>query len=408
MKAPPTVTTLPVSRLGWRRWLGEIILAVGARPLRVALTVAGTVLGIATLVAVLGLTTSAQSQISDRFSFLRATAVEIQASDPSFGTGGFAAEGVTKVNQIDGVNAAGTAWEITTRITASKTLIPNQLGTPPSGIGVYAASSAMLDASHASLRSGRPFDEFCVQRACHVAVLGKVAADRLGITQAQPDVHIFLNGQPFQVVGIVEDMSRNTPLLGGVIIPASTALTLWGTPPNTKAWMTLDTRIGAASAVAAQAPYALRPERLDAYTIITPPDPQQLQQTIGSDLTTLFLALASITLLVGAFGITNLTTVSVMERIPEIGLRRALGATPRHIAAQFVGESSFLGLIGGLIGAPAGIVVVIVVCLARQWTAVVPPWLLTTPILGLLIGLTAGIYPAFRAARIEPVAALQR
>ena len=111
---------------------------------------------------------------------------------------------------------------------------------------------------------------------------------------------------------------------------------------------------------------------------------------------------------VGAFGITNLTTVSVMERIPEIGLRRALGATPRHIGAQFVGESSILGLIGGLIGAPIGIAVVVAVCLAREWTAIVPPWLLATPTLGLAIGLVAGIYPALRAARIEPVAALQR
>ncbi|HMS38334.1 MAG TPA: ABC transporter permease, partial [Arachnia sp.] len=75
---------------------------------------------------------------------------------------------------------------------------------------------------------------------------------------------------------------------------------------------------------------------------------------------------------------------------------------------QFVGESSVLGLIGGLIGAPAGIAVVVLVCLARQWTAVVPPWLLATPVLGLAIGLLAGIYPALRASRIEPVAALQR
>lgn len=404
----PNSDALPTSRLGWRRWIGEIILAVGSRPLRVALTVAGTVLGIATLVAVLGLTTSAQGQISDRFSLLRATTVEIQPTDPTFGTGGFTPEGVAKVAQIDGVNAAGVSWEVTSRIVTSRTVTPNQLGTPPSGVGVYAVSAGTLDASLAVMHSGRGFDDFCIQHACQVAVVGQVAASRLGITEQQPGVHIFLNGQPFQVVGIISDMQRNTAMLGGVLIPTTTAQEIWGPPFNTQPWMTLDTRVGAARVVIQQAPYALRPEKLDGYTFSTPPDPKELQETVSSDLTTLFLALAGITLLVGAFGITNLTTVSVMERIPEIGLRRALGATPRHIAVQFVGESSFLGLLGGLIGAPVGIAVVVLVCIARQWTAIVPPWLLATPLLGLAIGLGAGIYPARRAARIEPVAALQR
>lgn len=186
-----------------------------------------------------------------------------------------------------------------------------------------------------------------------MAVLGSVAADRLGVTIDHRDVNIFIDGLPFQVIGILDDMQRNTAMLGGVIIPYTTAHTLWGAP-SLDTWMTLDTRIGAAAVVGEQAPYALRPEKLDSYQISTPPDPRQLQESVGGDLTTLFLALAGITLLIGAFGITNLTTVSVMERIPEIGLRRALGATPRHIGVQFVGESSLLGLIGGLIGAPWG------------------------------------------------------
>lgn len=404
----PDSRELPTSRLGWRRWLGEIVLAVGSRPLRVALTVAGTVLGIATLVAVLGLTTSAQGQISDRFSFLRATAVEVQPLDLQYGVGGFSPEGVARVAGIDGVNAVGVAWELSTKdsFTVSRTVVRDRLGRPPA-LGIFAASDGLLEASQAGMREGRSFDRFCVERECRVAVLGSVAADRLGVTMSHPDVNVFIDGVAFRVIGIFDDISRNTSMLGGVIVPHTTALALWGEPKQTP-WMTVDTRIGAAAVVGEQAPYALRPERMDAYTVVTPPDPRQLQETVGGDLTTLFLALAGITLLVGAFGITNLTTVSVMERIPEIGLRRALGATPRHIGAQFVGESSVLGLIGGLIGAPAGIAVVVLVCLARQWTAVVPPWLLATPVLGLAIGLLAGIYPALRASRIEPVAALQR
>src|SRR5699024_6340231 len=129
---------------------------------------------------------------------------------------------------------------------------------------------------------------------------------------------------------------------------------------------------------------------------------------VGADLSALFVGLAGITVIVGAFSIANLTTVSVMERIPEIGLRRALGARPIHIGLQFVGESGLLGLIGGLIGTPLGIFVVLAVCVVREWTALLPPWLLATPALGLAVGVVAGIYPAWRAARVEPVAALQR
>lgn len=172
--------------------------------------------------------------------------------------------------------------------------------------------------------------------------------------------------------------------------------------------MTLDVRVGAASVVGQQVPYALRPEAMDSLKVSTPPDPRQLQERVGGDLGALFLGLAGITLLVGAFGIANSTTVSVMERVPEVGLRRALGARPVHIAAQFVGESSVLGLIGGLIGTPVGIGVVVAVCAIRQWTAVMPSWLLVTPLVGLFTGLIAGIYPAMRAARVEPVTALQR
>ncbi|HMQ65743.1 MAG TPA: ABC transporter permease [Arachnia sp.] len=277
----PPAPDLPVSRLGWRSWLGEIVLAVGSRPLRVALTVAGTVLGIATLVAVLGLTTSAQGQISDRFSFLRATAVEIQPLDLQYGVGGFTPDGVARVAGIDGVNAAGVAWELSTNgsFTVSRTVVRDRLGRPPA-VGIFAASDGLLEASRASLREGRGFDRFCVERECRVAVLGSVAADRLGVTMSHPDVNVFIDGVAFRVVGIFDDISRNTSMLGGVIVPHTTALALWGEPKQTP-WMTIDTRIGAAAVVGEQAPYALRPERMDAHTVSTPPDPRQLQEPVA-------------------------------------------------------------------------------------------------------------------------------
>ena len=114
-------------------------------------------------------------------------------------------------------------------------------------------------------------------------------------------------------------------------------------------------------------------------------------------------------LLIGAVGIANTTLVAVMERVGEIGLRRALGARPMHVAIQFLTESGTLGTLGGLIGSSLGIIVTISVALAHHWTAVLnPATTLTAPLVGTITGLLAGAYPAMRAARIEPLEALRR
>lgn len=409
VQGPPT-PVVPQSRLPFNRYLNEVVHGIGARPLRVALTIAGTVLGTATLVAVLGLTTSTQGQVSERFSFLRATEVELVPNAGAFGIGGFPPDADQRMSRLNGVNAAGIAWQVddVDWNSVSKTLVPGQAGTPPTGVSVFAASPGLLEASRATFSEGRNFDTFCGKQRCRVALLGSVAAQRLGIGRLQPGLSIFIGGTPFLVQGIVDDMKRNTQMLGGVLVPDTTAAEFWGPPANNPAWMTVDTRIGAAGVVGSQAPYALRPDKVTAYQVNRPPDPRSLQHNVGGDLSGLFLALAGITLIVGAFGIANLTTVSVMERVPEIGLRRALGARAIHVGLQFVGESGTLGLIGGLIGTPVGIAVVVLVCVERQWTALLPPTLLATPLLGCAVGLVAGIYPAWRAARIEPVTALQR
>ena len=122
----------------------------------------------------------------------------------------------------------------------------------------------------------------------------------------------------------------------------------------------------------------------------------------------MFLLLAIVSLVVGAIGIANVTLVTVMERTGEIGLRRAVGARRRHIAIQFLGESAVIGLVGGVIGASIGLIIVVSVSAIKNWTPVLDPWMpLAAPLLGAVVGLVAGLYPAIRAARLEPVEALR-
>jgi macrolide transport system ATP-binding/permease protein len=122
----------------------------------------------------------------------------------------------------------------------------------------------------------------------------------------------------------------------------------------------------------------------------------------------MFLLLGGLSLIVGAIGIANITLVSVMERTGEIGLRRAIGATRAHIAAQFLFESASMGVVGGILGASLGVIVVVAVSAYQFWTPVLDPAApFLAPLIGGLIGLLSGAYPALRAARLEPVEAFR-
>jgi macrolide transport system ATP-binding/permease protein len=142
--------------------------------------------------------------------------------------------------------------------------------------------------------------------------------------------------------------------------------------------------------------------------VVSPPEPKRVKDAVKSDLNLLFLILGGVSLIVGAIGIANVTLVSVMERTGEIGLRRALGASRRHIAGQFLVESGTMGLVGGILGASLGTLVVVAVSAYQSWTPVLDPAApFAAPVLGAAIGLISGFYPAMRAARMAPVDALR-
>jgi putative ABC transport system permease protein len=198
-------------------------------------------------------------------------------------------------------------------------------------------------------------------------------------------------------------------VLSSLMIPTTTATRDFGPPRDHGASMLIETRLGAAQVVAAEVALALRPDRPNLFKVTAPPDPSTLRAGVTGDLNSLFLLLAVVSLVIGAVGIANTTLVAVLERTNEIGLRRALGARPRHVAWQFLAESTALGALGGLVGTALGVTVVVGVSVAREWTAILQPWaVLPAPLVGGAVGLLAGLYPAMRAAHIEPLEALRR
>lgn len=418
------LTGLPATHLGVRDAMDEAIAGMVQRPGRATLTMLGTILGVGAFVAVLGLTSTAASQISQQFTILQATTVTVTdqaAVDQMSTTANTSAATVThpgmsfpddadeRVGLLNGVVAAGVWWQVPlgeARITS----VPGRSISEGAGLKAYAATPGAVAAMEPKIVHGVGFDSFIQRDRQHVALLSSVAAGRLHVSRLDSRPAIFIDDTPYTVIGIFESVQRATDTALGFIIPASTALQEYGNPdPSTMpATMLIHTRLGAARLIADQAPTALRPDAPQRLVSAAPPDPHTLRDKVTNDLTGLFLALAAICLVIGAVGIANTTLVAVLERTVEIGLRRAMGARPRHIAGQFLTESLALGTIGGIIGTGCGVLTVIGVAVANQWTAVLHPSVtVAAPLLGSLVGLIAGTYPALRAARTSPLLALR-
>jgi putative ABC transport system permease protein len=400
------------SRFALRDLFAEAVAGVLQRPGRSALTALGTVLGVGTFVAILGLTATASSQIDSRFNSLTATEVTIEdtgGDQPVKPALSFPGDADRRVERLHGVEAAGVYWTVDAPAARRVRAAPVGDGARGDEVPVLAASSGVLRAARATLEQGRIFDSWHDKEQQQVAVIGAGTAARLGITTLDTRPAVFIGEIPFSVIGIVGDVDRKADLLLSVVVPRSTATALWGPPTQSRAGMLISTRVGAAVQIADEAPIALRPDQPGHFKAVPPPDPRSLRTSVTSDLDQLFLVLAAICLVIGAVGIANTTLVAVLERTGEIGLRRSLGARGRHILGQFLAESGALGVLGGLVGTSLGVLTVLTVALVRNWTAVIHPGTVAAaPLIGLATGVLAGLYPAWRASRIEPAEALRR
>jgi putative ABC transport system permease protein len=238
-------------------------------------------------------------------------------------------------------------------------------------------------------------------------VLGAQAANTLQIQSVSGRVQVYLDSRWFTVIGILRPVVLDSNIDSSALIGLPVAEKLFRTQPN-PATVYVRANVNQVSQVSGLLAPTADPQNPDGVNVSRPSDALEARAAAKGQFTTLLLGLGAVALLVGAIGIANIMFISVLERRGEIGLRRALGATRRHISSQFLAESALLAALGGVVGLLFGAVATLIYSLAQNQPMVIPLYaLVAAPAAGLAIGAIAGLYPATKAARLSPTEALR-
>jgi len=392
---------ITIERLTVWDWIWESSISIVRHPGRSLVTALGTALGTAAFVATLGLGSTLGRQVSDSFDARRATEVVVRPDEPNLDTAWQGRKGLDRLRGLNGVTAAGR------RVLLPEHGIARAVAAPAHRFRVIGADPGALAAMIPELVSGRRYDDFHERHAANVVLLPQPVAEASGINRT--GVAVFIGDRPYTVAGIFRDVARRPEALLAVVMPATTAERLEDPALPAERDVIIATAPGAAPVIGGQAPLALWPEEPGALHSVAPADPRTMRREIEANVTRISLVLSLVALVMGAISIANAATASIVARIPEIGLRRAIGARPVHIFAQLVGETTALGALGGLAGVGVGVTVVSTASLANGWPPVLDLRIATLAVgASAAAGLLAGLWPAARATRIQPVAALQR
>ncbi|NUT36232.1 MAG: ABC transporter permease [Hamadaea sp.] len=396
------MVTLAPARLG----PGDVIRVGGAglrsRPLRVFLSALGIAIGIAAMIAVVGISSSSREDLDRQLAALGTNLLTVGPGQSLFGEDSHlpveAEDMIAQIAPVTSVTATG-------RAPAAKVYRNDKIPTGQSGgIAVLATRTDLLDTVGGAVRAGAFLNEATARYPA--VVLGSAAADRLGVGAPGPDEQVWLGGQWFTVVGVLHPVALAPELDTAALVgwPVASALLHFDGYATTVYTRSDERYVADVQAVLAA---TANPEAPNEVKVSRPSDALAAKQATDATLNGLLLGLGAVALLVGGVGVANTMVISVLERRAEIGLRRSLGATRGQVRVQFLTESLLLSALGGVGGVLLGSLVTTAYSSYQDWPTVVPAWAMAGGAgATLVIGGLAGLYPAIQAARLSPTEAL--
>ena len=395
--------TPEVARLPPHELFGVALQGLRTRKLRAALSALGIAIGIGAMVAVVGVSSSAQANLLAEIDSLGTNLLTVSPGMDFLGNNAvLPTSAVPMIDHMANVKSAAAIYQVSNQNVYRSPNVPTE---QTGGIGVEAADDNLPHVVGTSMASGRFLNT--VSSRYPEAVLGSQAAATLQMQHVGGHLMIYVGNRWFVVVGVLKPVVLDSSLDANVFISLPVAKQLFQAKGNaTEVYVRASQNDvnGVANLLAATS----NPQDPSGVGVNRPSNVLEARAAAKGQFTTLLLGLGAVALLVGAIGIANIMVISVLERRGEIGLRRALGATRTHITVQFLAESALLAAIGGIAGLALGAGATEVYAAAKHEPFVVPLYaLIAAPSAGFLIGALAGLYPAAKAARLSPTEALR-
>jgi putative ABC transport system permease protein len=375
---------------------------IRTRPLRSSLSALGIAIGIAAMVAVSGISESSRAGVLAELDALGTNLLTVTPGKTFLGENAeLPVEATGMIGRTSHVRHVTAVGSVSAYVYRSDRIPSGQTN----GLGVYAVKPDLLSALGAHPARGVFLNDATSQYPA--VVLGWLAAQRLGIDRLDSPVQVWLGGQWFTVIGILQPVVLAPEIDAAALIGWKVAEDRLGFDghPSVEYVRTDPDYVTAVAGVLAAVANPAHPEQVD---VSRPSDALAARAVANNAFTSLLLGLGAVALLVGAVGVANVMIIAVLERRTEVGLRRALGATQLNIGVQFLVEAMLLSCLGAAAGLLLGAAATELYALSQSWLVVVPLVAVAAAFGGaLLIGAIAGVYPAIRAARLAPTDALR-